>query len=135
MVGSLAVDGAAYPDARVEICVESLYSNFYGDTPCSDQPLFFQTTTNADGIFSFADVPPGLYVLVAETADGWAQLTNDFGIGSEMIPVFKCCVCVCVCVALPVLGSVSIASPAARCGPWLLGEEPEDLSSSMDAAV
>jgi len=89
LVGSITVDGAAYPAARVEICVESLYSNFYGDTPCSDQPLFFQTTTNADGVFSFADVPPGLYVLVAETADGWAQLTNDFGIGSEMVPIFE----------------------------------------------
>lgn len=88
LAGGLSVDGAAFADALVEICVESLYSSFSGDTPCSDQPLFFQTTTDAAGKFSFTDVPPGLYVLVAETDSGWAQLTNDFGIGSEMVPVF-----------------------------------------------
>jgi hypothetical protein len=40
-------------------------------------------------VFRFDDVPVGSYVLIAETGDGFALLTDDFGIGSEMIPVFE----------------------------------------------
>lgn len=72
---------------RVEICVESLGSQFSGETPCSDQPFFLSTETDENGVFSFAEVPAGYYVLVAETGDGWAQLTTQFGIGSERTPV------------------------------------------------
>lgn len=70
-------------DKRVEICVEPLASQFSGDTPCSDQPFLLSTTTDASGVFTFSDVPAGYYVIVAETGDSWAQLTDEFGIGSE----------------------------------------------------
>ena len=70
-------------DMRVEICVETIGSSFYGDTPCSDQPFFLSTKTDANGIFLFEDVPAGYYVIVAETGTGWAQLTDQFGITSE----------------------------------------------------
>ncbi|MFN8432744.1 MAG: hypothetical protein U0V18_01925 [Anaerolineales bacterium] len=72
------------PNMRVEICVEPLTSSFDGETPCSDQPFFLRTQTDANGVFTFTDVPAGYYVIVAETGDGsWAQLTDEFGIGSE----------------------------------------------------
>jgi hypothetical protein len=74
---------APLADMRVEICVETIGMTFSGDTPCSDQPFFLSTTTDADGGFSFEDVPAGYYVIVAETDTGWAQLTDQFGIGSE----------------------------------------------------
>ena len=76
-------DGTPLPDARVEICVETLASTFSGDTPCSDQPFFLSTKTAADGVFLFEDVPAGYYVIVAEIDTGWAQLTDQFGITSE----------------------------------------------------
>ena len=70
-------------DMRVEICVETIGSSFNGDTPCSDQPFFLTTKTDANGVFLFEDVPAGYYVIVAETTTGWAQLTDEFGITSE----------------------------------------------------
>jgi streptogramin lyase len=77
-------DGSPLADATVEICVETLASTFSGDTPCSDQPFFLSTKTDADGVFLIENVPAGYYVIVAETGDGsWAQLTDEFGISSE----------------------------------------------------
>jgi ligand-binding sensor domain-containing protein len=68
---------------RVEICVETIGSSFYGDTPCSDQPFFLSTTTDENGVFFIENVPAGYYVIVAETDTGWAQLTDQYGITSE----------------------------------------------------
>ena len=77
-------DGTPLADATVEICVETLASTFSGDTPCSDQPFFLTTKTNADGTFLIENVPAGYYVIVAETgANSWAQLTDQYGITSE----------------------------------------------------
>jgi sugar lactone lactonase YvrE len=76
-------DGTPLADAVVEICVETIGTTFFGDTPCSDQPFFLSTTTNSNGEFLFENVPAGYYVIVAETEDSWAQLTDEFGITSE----------------------------------------------------
>lgn len=77
-------DGTTLAEASVEICVETLASTFSGDTPCSDQPFFLSTRTDANGVFLIENVPTGYYVIVAETAPGnWAQLTDQFGISSE----------------------------------------------------
>lgn len=77
-------DGTPLADATVEICVETLASTFSGETPCSDQPFFLSTKTDANGVFLIENVPAGYYVIVAETDDGsWAQLTDQFGITSE----------------------------------------------------
>jgi len=70
-------------DTRVEICVETIGLSFSGDTPCSDQPFFLSTRTDANGGFLFEGVPAGYYVIVAETGTGWAQLTDQFGLTSE----------------------------------------------------
>jgi len=79
----LHVDGTPLADALVEICVETLGGAFHGDTPCSDQPFFLSTKTDANGVFLFAEVPAGYYVIVADTGGGWAVLTDQFGIASE----------------------------------------------------
>ena len=77
-------DGTPLTDAIVEICVETLASTFSGDTPCSDQPYFLSTKTNAEGVFLIENVPAGYYVIVADTGGGsWAQLTDQYGISSE----------------------------------------------------
>jgi hypothetical protein len=84
LVGKLEdASGNPVADARVEICVETLSDTFYGDTPCSDQPFFLSTSTDADGAFLIENVPAGYYVIVAETDTGWAQLVDQFGIISE----------------------------------------------------
>ncbi len=84
LTGKLESDsGAIMAEKRVEICVESLSGQFSGDTPCAGQPFVLSTTTNAGGVFLFENVPAGYYVLAAETDSGWAQLTTEFGIGSE----------------------------------------------------
>lgn len=77
-------DGTALADATVQICVETLATTFSGDTPCSDQPFFLSTKTDADGVFLIENVPAGYYVIVADTGGGnWAQLTDQYGISSE----------------------------------------------------
>ena len=87
--GSLAgainkADGTPLADAIVEICVETIGTTFFGDTPCSEQPFVLSTTTDTNGAFFFENVPTGYYVIVADTGDGsWAQLTDEFGISSE----------------------------------------------------
>lgn len=87
LTGTLTKDGTPVADTLVELCVESLSSFFSGDTPCSDQPFFTSATTDAAGAFAFSDLPAGLYVITVQTADGWAQLTTEFGLGSERVPV------------------------------------------------
>ncbi len=74
-------------DAQVEICVHNLGSNFYGETPCSDQPFFLTTTSNGDGNFVFENVPNGRYVITIKAGkNAWAQLETEFGL-SEVILV------------------------------------------------
>lgn len=80
-------DGAPLEGATVEICVEKLYSRYYGDTPCADQPLVRSAATDADGAFAFEALPAGFYVVTVEAEDGWAQLTTSSGMASERVPV------------------------------------------------
>jgi streptogramin lyase len=78
------VDGTPLAEATVQICVETLATSFTGDTPCSDQPFFLSTKTDADGVFLLENVPVGYYVIVADTGGGhWAQLVDQYGISSE----------------------------------------------------
>jgi len=76
-------DGTPLADARVEICVEILATSFTGDTPCSDQPFFLSTQTDANGVFLLENVPASYYVTVVDTGSGWAQLADQFGNLSE----------------------------------------------------
>jgi len=76
-------DGTPLADARVEICVEILATSFTGDTPCSGQPFFLSTQTDANGVFLLENIPASYYVTVVDTGEGWAQLADQFGILSE----------------------------------------------------
>lgn len=82
-------DNTPLAAAAVEVCVERLTYSFTGATPCSDQPLVKQTTTDAEGNFTVADLPPGRYSVTMATGENkWAQLTGDFGVGegAEVTP-------------------------------------------------
>ena len=79
-------DGTPLANARVEICAEGLGFSYYGDTPCSDQALFVQGTTDGDGNFSIGDIPVGYYITVIEVeTDGWAQVVGEFGFLAERL--------------------------------------------------
>ena len=88
MQGRIAFDDATpIVNAPVEICVESIGSRFYGETPCSDQPFMRRTETDEDGMFVFHDLPPGFYVITAYTGESWARLMTDLGLVSERVLV------------------------------------------------
>ena len=80
-------DGSPVANAPIEICIETLASIYYGDTPCADQAFLMQGQTNVDGTFSLAGIPAGYYILTVETNDGWAQLVGQFGTFSERVLV------------------------------------------------
>ena len=54
-------------------------------------PLGMEVTggsvTNTDGVFTFEDVPVGLYSIVVQTGDSWAKYSGEFSLGSEFVPV------------------------------------------------
>ena len=87
VTGALAEEAGPLADMAVELCVRELYSSYNGDTPCSDQAMYYTTTTDAEGAFAFEDVPVGVYYIVFQSANGWGKLTDEYGIGSEEIPV------------------------------------------------
>lgn len=87
VTGALEEETGPLAEMSVELCVRELYSSYNGDTPCSDQAMYYTTTTDAEGAFAFEDVPVGVYYIVFQTADGWGKLTDEYGIGSEEIPV------------------------------------------------
>jgi hypothetical protein len=88
MSGKLVyADGSPVANAVVEICIETLSSVYYGDTPCSDQAFLMQGQTNPDGTFSLTGIPAGYYILTVETNSGWAQLVGEFGTFSERVLV------------------------------------------------
>ncbi|CAA9283822.1 MAG: hypothetical protein AVDCRST_MAG93-3382, partial [uncultured Chloroflexia bacterium] len=62
-------DNTPLASAAVELCVEKLVSSFTGPTPCADQPLVRQTTTDADGRFTVPDLPPGRYSVTMDTGN------------------------------------------------------------------
>ena len=73
-------------DSRVEICAQTAYSSFRGDTPCSDQPLFFQTVTDADGHWFQRCAGRVLHHLSLRRTTAAKSLT-EFGLGSERVPI------------------------------------------------
>lgn len=84
LTGLITIDDEPFVDTTVEICIQTLGFSYYGDTPCSDQQLFYSTTTDESGTFLFEDVPVGLYVITVDTGDGWAQLETDYGTGERV---------------------------------------------------
>ena len=61
--------------------MEFIGSLLVTETPCEDQAFHKSTKTNADGHFTFADLPVGQYALAVRDKDGqWLRLTDDFKI-------------------------------------------------------
>lgn len=58
-------------DAQVELCAGTVGSIFYGASPCEDIPGSLITTTNAEGEFTFENVPVGRYNVTINGPDGW----------------------------------------------------------------
>jgi len=84
------VNGDQEPIANVtvELCVQSL-SFYFTDSPCEEQPLILQTTTDADGNFSVTDMPVGRYVITANIGgeDEWVEVEEESGFGSRRVLV------------------------------------------------
>ena len=87
ILNARVVDSAGLPvaNAPVEVCVLTLGPIFSGETPCSDQPYLVKSQTDADGNFSFSDLPAGYYIITIYAKGGWSQLVGEFGSFSERV--------------------------------------------------
>ena len=83
----IAADGAPLPEARVEICVEPIYSTSRGATPCEGQPCVRSTTTSTNGAFAVENLPPGYYVIVIDTGETWVLYTRASRLAAERVRV------------------------------------------------
>ncbi len=87
ITGQVKKDDQPIANSKVEVCVERIGYSFSGPTPCSDQPFFESTTTDAEGFFTLQDLPVGQYILVIQSGGGkWAQLKTQYGT-TEFVPV------------------------------------------------
>lgn len=81
--GRILQAGKPFAGASVQACVESLMFLFSGPTPCAKQPFHRSTTTDANGRFTFPNLPAGSYHLAVMTAaTGWRALTARYLIGA-----------------------------------------------------
>ncbi|HNT78383.1 MAG TPA: carboxypeptidase regulatory-like domain-containing protein [Anaerolineae bacterium] len=71
--------GNAVAHAAIDLCVEKLYQDAYDTSPCADQPFYHTATTDAEGNFSFTDVPMGRYVLAVNDDGLWRRVPNERG--------------------------------------------------------
>lgn len=74
IAGQVTRGGSPLANAEMEFCVEAIGGIYFGDTPCSDQPLVKQVTADADGKFSVADLPVGYYILTIKLDDKWSSM-------------------------------------------------------------
>lgn len=67
----------------IELCESP--SSYYSKTPCTGAPTHLKGTTDADGRFSFQDVPLGAYGVGVKVGKKW-QVTLGSAMGSKMKP-------------------------------------------------
>ncbi|MBN1370403.1 MAG: hypothetical protein JW987_00470 [Anaerolineaceae bacterium] len=83
MQGTLMNGDIPLSNARVEVCVQTIYGLYSGTTPCSDQPFMAGTKSDADGNFSIPDLPTGYYIVTIQGPDGkWKVRSNTMSVGS-----------------------------------------------------
>lgn len=83
------VDNSQQPiaNAPVEICVLTIFMNFEGKTPCSNQPFMVKSQTDSDGSFTVDGLPTGYYVITVYAQGSWWQLVGQFGAFTERVLV------------------------------------------------
>lgn len=83
MQGTLMNGDSPLSNARVEVCVQTIFGLYSGATPCSDQPFMAGTKSGADGNFSIPDLPTGYYIVTIQGPDGkWKVHSNTMSVGS-----------------------------------------------------
>ncbi len=76
LTGKVMQDGKAFADAKVVACT----IDFGSETPCSGDPTFVSAQTDAEGVFTFEDLPRGQYtVYVQVTEEDWKNLADKDG--------------------------------------------------------
>ncbi|MFH1103964.1 MAG: two-component regulator propeller domain-containing protein [Actinomycetota bacterium] len=70
LTGAITVGGAPLANASVVLCSDQPSMIYGGATPCSGYPFESVVTTDAEGRFTFADVPIGDYDLAWQVEEG-----------------------------------------------------------------
>lgn len=78
LTGIAVEDGTPVADTTVELCTQYVRTPPDSDsTPCADNVLSLQTTTGADGRFTFTDVPVGRYAIAIQSSQlEWLDVTE-----------------------------------------------------------
>ena len=79
--GTILLDGNPLADAPIEICPEP--SSLIKTSPCEDSPIKFSGKTDAEGKFTFADVPLGAYGVGVKSGEKW-KITFSGEYGAKM---------------------------------------------------
>ncbi|WAS93003.1 hypothetical protein [Nannocystis punicea] len=74
-------DGKPVANATLEVCPNPGF--IYTKTPCADQPVRFSGKTDAEGVWSFAEVPLGEYGVAVRVGSKW-QTTLGFAMNAAM---------------------------------------------------
>ena len=84
LTGRVIMSDGPKSGLKVEACAEDVIWTVFGSsdaTPCADQEFHELTTTEAEGKFTFAKLPPGRYAVTVLGPDGkWLMLTNETGL-------------------------------------------------------
>lgn len=83
----LDANGQPLAGAQVEICVQRMGDQYYGDTPCDGQPFVAKGETDAEGRFTIENLPTGYYIVTYFHNSEWAQLVGQYGSFSERVLV------------------------------------------------
>ncbi len=79
--------GEILPQTPIELCVGYIYRDYAEEPLCEEQPFVRSTETNAEGAFTFEDVPPGRYMLTAHPGDQWYLLLEEDNYNTRWITV------------------------------------------------
>jgi len=79
----VTLDGAPLAETPVEVCVETIYSSYGGNTPCEGHPYTRNAVSDADGAFTVENLPAGFYNLAIQTSKTWLLYTTRSSGSSE----------------------------------------------------
>lgn len=79
----VAPDGMTLADAALEVCVETIYSSYGGNTPCEEHPYMRDAVSDTDGVFTIDNLPAGFYNLAIQTGETWSLYSSRSSGSSE----------------------------------------------------